>query len=1174
MQLVSIGALGLAALLIVPQAAASDPVAPLPRPDTTAERRNLALRRAVYQSSAANLDDVGHLATDGHADTAWRAKVGEREWVHVDLGGPARVDGVRLSWGEGYATAYHIDVSDDGRAWATVHATEAGRGGSEEVALPTTTARHVRLVATRRAGAGGYALREWEVLGTGGVAYAPGPTPAPRADGRLDLTGGGWKVQRASLVASAGEALSTVGYADGDWLPATVPGTVLVSYLNVGAVPDPYYADQQLMVSDAFFTADFWYRNEIMVPAGYAGRRVFLNFDGINWKAEVFVASRSVGRIDGAFTRGRFDVTELATPGRRLALAVLVRKPDNPGQATVQTLEDAGRNSGVHSKDGATFFSSLGWDWIPTIRGRNTGLWNDVFLSPTGPVSLVDPFVKTDLPLPDTSRAELTIEVALANHTAQPQKAVLEGRLGGITVERVVELLGGETRTMTLDPRSHPALVLQKPALWWPNGLGDPALHRLELSLQVGGRVSDAKTVTFGVREFSYPMPSGRLVLHVNGRRVFARGGNWGGADAHLKMDAAGYEARVRLHKEMNVNMIRNWVGQTADEAFYAACDRHGILVMDDFWLSSEKAGFDPDDPALLLANAREKIKRVRNHASVVLYTGRNEGFPVAPLEEGLPAAVAELDGSRLYVPSTRHRPIGGSGPWGVRVPRWYFANRGGVPGGEDPRNTDALYTEIGLPNVPSLESLLTMMPAERLWPQNDLWGLHDFTLGSAQEGRLYNAAINGRYGTARGIVDFVRKAQLVNYESHKAMFEAFVAKESSNGALMWMSQPAWPSLVWQTYGYDLEPTAGYFGVKAASEPLHILWDCLNERVLVRNTSARSYTGLQADVRIYALDGTLKAAETVAIDAPLDRVVDVGPVRYPADVGAVHFLKLVLRQGPRVLSENFYWRGQRQAEYEALESLPAVRLSGRVRHERRGGRRVVTARLVNATRHVALAVRLKLLQGGSPQRVLPAYYSDNYVSLVPGDSKTITIECDEGALVGEPRLVVEGWNVTPEQLAVGGTDAALLPFAEALLPEPVAQDRRPLETTAVERKTLLPGELPPSIQAAAGRELRPGFHTAETEALGGRLAYVLGQVDGLDETVLRLHEDGALIEKRETVQLADLPHPLRRQLHLTVRAITRVTTPIGVYYDLEAKLADGEAPFNVLLSVAGEPLSR
>jgi len=384
-----------------------------------------------------------------------------------------------------------------------------------------------------------------------------------------------------------------------------------------------------LYISDSFFYADFWYRNEFTAPTFAPGQRAWLNFDGVNWKADVFLNGEKVGRIEGGFIRGRFDVTGQLLPGRKNALAVRIEKDDTPGSAKQKTFENPGKNGGALGIDNPTYHASIGWDWIPTIRGRDIGIWGGVYLSSSGPVTLEEPFVSATLPLPDTTRADVSLEVKLVNHSAQPVVGTLRGRLGDLEFEERVSLDASATRKVTLDPSNTPALRLSSPKLWWPAGYGEPHLYAMELSfLTQDQKVSDARTFQVGVRQMSYSEEGGALRIWINGRRFVPRGGNWGFGESMLRFRRREYDAAVRYHREMNFTMIRNWVGQVGDEEFFAACDRHGVMVWQEFWLANPWDGPDPKDDDLFLRNVLDSVLRFRNHPSIALYCGRNEGTP------------------------------------------------------------------------------------------------------------------------------------------------------------------------------------------------------------------------------------------------------------------------------------------------------------------------------------------------------------------------------------------------------------------------------------------------------------------------------------------------------------------------------------------------------------------
>jgi hypothetical protein len=794
--------------------------------------------------------------------------------------------------------------------------------------------------------------------------------------------------------------VSKPGFNDEAWVAATVPGTVLVSYLNAGALPDPNFGDNLLMISDSFFWADFYYRNEFIAPPASQNQRAWLNFDGINWKADIFLNGEELGRIEGGFMRGRFDVTGRLRSGQKNALVVRIEKNATPGSLKEKTFESAGANGGALGADNPTYHASIGWDWIPTIPGRDTGIWNDVYLSVSGPVTIEDPFVTTALPLPDTTQADVSVEVTLRNNETQAVTGTLLGRFGEVPFEMPVTVEASSRKTVKLGPSTHPALHLRNPRLWWPAGYGEPSLYDVELKFETADKaISDSKSFQSGVRQFAYSEDKGTLRIWINGRRFVARGGNWGFSEALLRYRAREYDVAARYHRDMNFTMIRNWVGQTGDNEFYEACDRNGIVVWQDFWLANPGDGPDPDDNGLFMRNARDTVLRIRNHPSIGLYCGRNEGYPPQPLEEGIRKTLAELHPAVHYIPSSADEVVSGHGPYQAMPTKSYFEQRA----------TEQLHSEMGMPNIVTMDSLRAMMPAAAMWPQGRMWGLHDFCLNGAQGGASFRERIDKSYGGADNARDWVSLAQWVNYEGYRAMFEA--QSRNRMGLLLWMSHPAWPSFVWQTYDYYFEPTAAYFGSKKGAEPLHIQWNPLTESVEVVNYSGGRAPGLTAQVQILNMDGAVKWEKTASVDSAEDSTDSCIRMQYPAGLSAVHFLRLKLMRGAAIVSENFYWRGLVEGDYRALRGLPKAKVEIATRVERQGGRWRLTSELHNASASPALMVVLKTVREKSGDRILPAFYSDNYVNLMPGERCTIVAEVDHADTRGErPRAIVDGFN--------------------------------------------------------------------------------------------------------------------------------------------------------------------
>lgn len=926
--------------------------------------------------------------------SAWMPATAGEEWVYVDLGAVSAVDQVNLNWIRRPESAV-IEVSGDAKSWRQA---QAAAGGENRFAA-AVQARYVR-VMVKGSGAGGPAvLSEMEVFGTGGVEVVAAATPA-FSGGKLHLAGGAWRLERAPQVTAGPVEISTAGFQDSSWLTATVPATTLVSYGNAGALPDPNYGNNQLAISDAFFQSEFWYRTEFETPPSTAGRQMWLDFDGINWKASVYLNGTQVGRIEGGFTRARFNVGKLLKASGRNALAVLVEPTATPGSTKEKTFENPDKNGGALGADNPTYHASIGWDWIPTIRGRNTGIWNDVWLTVTGPVTIDDPYVQTDLPLPDTSRADVSVEATLSNHTDAAVSGTVRGRFGGVSFSKAVTVEAGAKAKVRFDPASVAALRIQNPKLWWPVGYGEPNLHEVELTFEAGGAVSDAKAFKAGIREFAYSDEGGALKMWINGRRLVPKGGNWGFPESMLKYRGREYDAAVRYHREMNFNMIRNWVGQTGDDEFYEACDRHGVIVWQDFWLANPWDGPEPDDNRMFMANAEDMILRIRNHASVGLYCGRNEGYPLKTLDDDIRASLKELHPGIHYISSSADDTVSGHGPYRALDVKSYFEQRA----------TPKFHSEMGMPNIVTMDSLKMFIDEKDRWPQGAVWGLHDFCLTGAQGGESFRGRIDKSYGGAKNVEEWIALAQFVNYEGYRAMYEA--QSKNRMGLLIWMSHPAWPSFVWQTYDYYLEPTASYFASKKAAEPLHIQWNPLSDAVEVVNYSGGNATGLTATAEVINLDGKVAWTKSATLDSKEDSVSAPLKLEFGAGLSAVHFVRLKLARGATAVSENAYWRGAVADDFRAIRTLSQVKLEAVTKAELTGGNWKAVTTVKNPSQTPALMVRLKAVGEKSGERLLPAIMSDNYLILMPGETRSVTIEVGEADARGERLAVaVEGFNV-------------------------------------------------------------------------------------------------------------------------------------------------------------------
>jgi len=836
------------------------------------------------------------------------------------------------------------------------------------------------------------------------VAAAAPPPPVTLA--------AGWRLQDVAKVPQSGAQVSSAGFDSGDWYVATVPGTVLTTLVNDHVYPEPLYGENERpeIIPESLVHTSYWYRTVVRIPSSYMNRHIWLNFEGINYSAEVWVNGTQVGTMRGAFIRGIFDVTAQVKPGQPAVVAVRVTPEPNPGVPHEHTLRDGvGQNGGVTALDGPTFLSTIGWDWLDAVRDRDTGIWQKVFLSATGSVVVKDPLVTTDLPLPKTDSSDVTVETTVENVSDQPVDGVVRGAIGNIVFERQVTLAPHSSQQITFDAKNTPALHIDHPCLWWPNGYGAQEMYKLRLEFRTGSAISDAQDVDFGVRKISYSVPgTDTLTISVNGVQIFIRGGDWGLDEALKRIPRARLDSEIRLHKLANLNLIRNWVGQSTGEDFYELCDKYGLLVWDEFFQPNPLDGPDPNDIPTYIANVRDKILRYRNHPSIVLWCARNEGDPPPEIDAALRTLLAEVDPTRLYWPNSTDGPgVRSHGPYYWRAPREFYTV-----------TDDFFKTETGSISVPTLESIHGMMPQKDWETIDDDWAAHDLAKGN-QHGDLFPLILAGRYGAFRNLADFVRKAQMANFEAFRAMYEGRNALlfHPTTAVITWMSNPAQPSFVWQLYHYDLEPMSSYFAVMHASELIHIQFNEATGDVQVINNKPEPVNDLLAHVAVYNLDGSLSWEHETKLTADPDVATDLGPIDFPAAVSSVHFIKLDLRDAAgQLISTNFYWRALPgdPDDLTALNQLPMVKLTANVEmpKENAAGQRRLRVLLHNPTKSIALMAHVQLRRK-SGERVLPVFYSDNYVSLVPGETKAIEVEAAASEFKGEASLiVVDGWNVT------------------------------------------------------------------------------------------------------------------------------------------------------------------
>ncbi len=841
----------------------------------------------------------------------------------------------------------------------------------------------------------------------------------------------GWQVQSSAQVTEKGDALSTPKFSPRAWYTTNVPATVLTVLVNHQVYPDPYFGKNLRsipgttypvgtnfsnvpMPADSPFRVPWWYRTEFEVPANYRGKQVWLNFAGINFRANIWLNGRQIGaadRVAGMWRLWEFNVTGAVRPGEKNALAVEIFPP-TPDDLAI------------------TFV-----DWNPLPPDKDMGIWRGVSLTTSGPVTLRYPQVITHFDSPSLATANLTVNALVTNSTARAVKGTLKGQIEGRRFEQVVELAAQQSKTVSFGPEKFPQLKIAQPRVWWPAELGAQPQYKLSLEFDTGGQPSDRVSAEFGIREFTSEMtPQSNRVFKINGKNILIRGAGWS-SDMLLRPSPEKELAEIRYVKDMHLNTIR-LEGKLEDEHFFATCDREGILVMAgwcccDHW--ERWKNWNAEDYTISAESLRDQIRRLRNHPCLFVWLNGSDGPPPAKVEEMYIKVLKEEQWPNPYVSSATAKPTTVTGKSGVKMtgPYEYVAPAYWL---EDTKNGGAygFNTETGPgPAVPPIASLRKFLPEDQLWPINDTWDFHAGG-GEFRNIKVFTAALNGRYGEATSLEEYVEKAQLMTYEGERAMFEAYGRnKYTSTGVIQWMLNNAWPSVIWHLYDYYLRPAGGYFGTKKACEPLHIQYSYDDNSIVVVNSFYKEFKGLKAAATVYNLDLTEKFSKTAGVDAGADSTNRVFTIPKLEGLTKTYFLRLTLAdEAGKELSRNFYWLSTQPdisdwkatkwyftpistyADLTGLQTLAKVELKVSSRVEHRNGEDTSRVVVENPSPNLAFFVHLRVTKGQGGEEVLPVFWQDNYFELMPGEKRELTAMYRTEDLEGAaPVVEVDAFNL-------------------------------------------------------------------------------------------------------------------------------------------------------------------
>lgn len=886
-------------------------------------------------------------------------------------------------------------------------------------------------------------------------------TAVPVSSGTTELKNG-WRLASSWNLKEDGSLISRSSYDASKWYEIhAMPATVLETLQEDGVYPNLYYGKNLTeTVPRDLFRQDWWYRTVFTVSSEHSVH--WLLFKGINYRAEIWLNGKRIANnreVAGMYNAFEFNVTRMVKPGSENVLAVKV----TPEQA----FEDI---------DGVELADSW-FDWINSkylgvrlpeqqigisyVPDRNAGIWKQVYLRSTDEVEIRNPYVKSDLPLPHTSPAALTIYCDVANGGSLPVEGVLSGEIfregkSPVRVRQSVMLAPGESHEVAFTPEKFPQLTIVNPDLWWPYQWGPANLYRLKLQFSIRGRTSDDAQINFGIRKITQHRDSdnrfpqlgggGNFYLKVNGIDFLVRGADYA-PDLLYKYDEGREESILRYVKDMGLNLLR-WESKISSEHILDLADQEGIPVMQGWMCCNQWEKWnqwDAEDHRVARESLRAQILTLRPHASAFIWANGSDGLPPPDVRNDYHRILADLHWNNATVDtvSSYNKDSNGlvvwdgirmEGPYSWRPPSYWFDNRY--------KGSNGACAEQGdNESIPPYESLKKFIPADKLWPMNDWWFYH---AGSTERNStLANAAlvVEKRYGPSKSAAEFAEKAQIAHYENTRAQFEAFAANgwDDHKMTMYWMLNSHWPNFFGHIIDYYLKPGGAYFGAKKGLRPVSIVYDYYasgdrsEAKIFVVNQTLAPVTGVQAEVAFVDLDGTVKfSAKSEVLDVRPNSSAVALKIPRVKDLTSVFFIRCQLRaQGGHVVADNVYWQSNTDddlgladkenafdssqvawADLSAVNEMKAAKISttGTVKQE--NGWSTATVKIRNESTVPAFFVRAEIVDRPDGDEILPVTWTDNYITLFGGESISLQAHYRMADSDGAPPMVrVKGHNV-------------------------------------------------------------------------------------------------------------------------------------------------------------------
>jgi len=853
-----------------------------------------------------------------------------------------------------------------------------------------------------------------------------------------------WKVKAACEVKEGGKELSTKQVNDNGWATTTIPATVLSALVRNGYYPNPYIGINNMFIpdiNDSFnqqynllryshikgknpWKTPYWFCNTFEIPDSVTGKNYWITLNEINYKADIWLNGIKIAdssQVVGMERSFRFNVTNIIKKEAPNHIAIAIYPVEHPGMPDPEPLTPFGEPGtnmadGLISKD-YTKWDVIGWDWQPPVRDRDMGITEDVFLSATDDIEIDDLYVTSDIPLPDTSQAFITISATLNNYSNKPKQgkiiAIIANGNDKISFEEPFSLKPNQNLVLYFDKNKIESLAISNPKLWWPIGYGQPNLYHLILQAKTSeGDVHIAET-NFGIRKVETYIGPVERVYKINGKIIYPKGGNWV-IDMMLNWTAQRYTDEIKLTQNSGLNILRIW-GPTGapPTAFYDAADKSGVLLwqdfLNDYWGTFRNTpGYLPDEKLFEQATIAI-VKKYRNHPSLVIWCGGNEG-PNPRENLIMEKILPQYDGrdSKHYLKISNGDGLHGGGPYHTLLPQDYFTHP----------KLMGFSSEIGPSGVPVFESVAKFITnlgeetAENAFPVNGQWAYHDATDRSSDDRKFshYDNIVRNCYGKPTTTMDYFEKCQLVNYDVYRASIEAInrLLWDKASGIALWKSNSSWPSFTWQIYDWYLQAHAGYYGTKKASEMTHIQLNRDNMKIVVLN--ANHFPIENTTIIANLLDSSLK----VIWSAQKNISLKPNSVNHPEIVvptfsqTTLLVLKLLSKEN-KIISENYYWLNP-QNNYTSLRSLPETKIIADLTASINDSCLLVNVNLKNAGSGIALMTQLSLVEKNTKAEILPTYFSDNYLTILPNESKQITIQTRLENLPPQFMLQVKSYN--------------------------------------------------------------------------------------------------------------------------------------------------------------------